>query len=187
MGLFRKKLTNEEKYKERKQKEKEKKEKFNRRQEELDDMYKNEKQKSDFKTLLSRLKFETYTKRLVALIIFVSLIDLQLSYVLAFLGKEQIAETLSTQICLTILGTAIVYLIRAYFDTKAEKDNELIRSGIIINKKSSSIIPDDVLKNKIQEVIDNSGLGEHINIRNSFSEDEEYETENPEDESEFCG
>ena len=144
--------------------------KYNKRQEKLDNMYKNEKQKSDYKSLMSRLKFETYTKRLVGVVVIVSLIDLQLSYVLAFLGKDQIAESLSTQICVTLLGTILVYVIRAYFDTKAEKDNEMIKSGVVVDKKSS-IIPDEIIKNKIQEVIGNSGIGEHINIEDNTTSD----------------
>ena len=39
----------------------------------------------------------TFSKKAVTLILAVSLIDLQLSYVLAFMGKEQIAETLHPQ------------------------------------------------------------------------------------------
>lgn len=70
-----------------------------------------------------KIAFETYTKSLVAIIIFVCLIDLQLTYVLAFVGKEQIAETLSVQICITILGVALVYMIRAFLDTYSEKKN----------------------------------------------------------------
>ena len=167
-------------YKHRKQKKKREMEKYNHRQEELDTKYKNEKQKSDFKSLLAKLKFETYTKRLVGIVVFVALLDLQLSYVLAFLGKDQIAETLSIQICVTLLGTILVYIIRAYFDTKAEKRDEMIKSGIIVDKKSP-IIPNEVIINKIQEVIANSGLGEHINMEDITSE---FETEDPND-SEF--
>ena len=36
----------------------------------------------------------TYTKRIMTLIVIISLIDLQLPFILAFFGKEQIAETL---------------------------------------------------------------------------------------------
>ena len=104
-----------------KEKHKKQIEKINEYQEELDRKYKEEKQKYTFKSLLSRLKSESYTKTIVAIVVFVALIDLQLSYVLAFLDKEQIAETLSVQVCITILGTVLVYIIREYFDAKAEK------------------------------------------------------------------
>ena len=168
------------KYEWRKRREEKNLEKFNHRQEELDAKYKTEKQKSDFKTLLSRLKFETYTKRLVGFIIFACLIDLQLSYILAFLGKDQIAESLSIQICVTILGTALVYMIRAYFDTKAEKRDEMIKEGYIEDTKKSSIVPNDVIRNKIQETVGNSGLSEHINTEDIMPH---LETENPDDQN----
>jgi uncharacterized membrane protein (DUF485 family) len=167
-------------YEKRKRKQEKELNEFNQRQEELDLKYKNEKQKSDFKSLLTRLKFETYTKRIVGLIVFICLVDLQLSYVLAFLGKEQIAEALSIQICVTILGTVVVYLIRAYFDTKAEKQDEMIKSGFMVSKKSN-IVSGDVIKNKIKEVINDSGVGEHINFNTTASE-----PENPDD-SDTCG
>ena len=162
-------------YKRRKRKQEKELEKFNQRQEELDNMYKKEKQKSDFKSLLSRLKFETYTKRLVGIIVLISLIDLQLSYVLAFLGKEQIAETLSIQICVTILGTVIVYLIRAYFDTKAEKHDEMVKSGLI-PYDGKSIVSTETIKNKIRDVVNSSGVSEHVNVDEIVPE-----PENPDD------
>jgi uncharacterized membrane protein (DUF485 family) len=130
-------------------------EKFNKKQEELDNKYKKQKQKYDFKSLLSKLKFETYMKRLVAIVTFVSLIDLQLSYILAFMGKDQIAESLSIRVCEVILGTVFVYALKAYFETKAEKHNELIKDGYITPK-------DSTINDKIREVIDSSGLSEHI-------------------------
>lgn len=170
------------KYNRRKRKQEKEQEEFSNRQEKLDNLYRKEKQKSDFKTLLSRLKFETYTKRLVGIVVFISLIDLQISYVLAFFGKDQIAESLSIQICITLLGTILVYIIRAYFDTKAEKRDEMIKSGLIVDK-NTNVISDEVLKNKIQEIINNSGLGEHINIEDVINTSE---TENPDD-SKHCG
>lgn len=63
----------------------------------------------------------TFTKKAVAIILVVSLIDLQLSYVLAFMGKEQIAETLSGTIAETIIGVMIGYFLKALFETFFEK------------------------------------------------------------------
>lgn len=178
MGLIKK--ISSFRYERRKRKEKRKLEKFNHRQEEYDNIIKNEKQKHEHKSILARLKFETYTKRLVGIIVFIGLFDLQLSYVLAFLGKEQIAETLSIQICVTILGTTLVYVIRAYFDTKAEKRDEMIKAGYISGDKSS-IISKDVIRNKVHEVVNDSGVGEHIN-----TDELVLEPENPDD-FDYCG
>ena len=151
MNIFKKK-SNKEHSEKKRQREKQL-EDYNTRQEEYDDIYKNEKQKRTFKSLLDRLKLETYTKRLVAIVVFIGLLDLQLSYVLAFLGREQIAESLSSQICVTLLGTILVYVIRAYFDTRAEKRDELLKSGIDPNK---------IGENDMKNIIKDSGLKDHI-------------------------
>lgn len=78
----------------------------------------------------------TFTKRAVCVILIISLIDLQLSYILAFLGKEQIAESLSSTIADTIIGVMLGYFLKALFETffeerekrlnkKLEKDQSL--------------------------------------------------------------
>lgn len=72
----------------------------------------------------------TFTKRAVAIILAVSLIDLQLSYVLAFMGKEQIAETLSSTIADTIIGVMLGYFIKALFETFFEKREERLNRTI---------------------------------------------------------
>ena len=101
------------------------------------------KKKNDKKKLKDQLKsirVDTFTKALVLFIIVIALIDLQLSYILAFFNKIQIAEELSKQVCTTILGVAFVYMIRAYFDSKAEHNNESVKRAIeqeIANKVSS--------------------------------------------------
>lgn len=66
----------------------------------------------------------TFTKRAVAVILVVSLIDLQLSYVLAFLGREEIAETLSSEIATTVIGVMLGYFAKALFETFFEKREE---------------------------------------------------------------
>lgn len=66
----------------------------------------------------------TFTKKAVAIILVVSLIDLQLSYILAFIGKEQIAETLSSTIADTIIGVMLGYFLKALFETFFEKREE---------------------------------------------------------------
>ena len=165
------------KYEKEKERKKKELEEYNKRQEEYDMKIKNEKQKYKFKSILGMLRFETYTKRLVAFVVATCIIDLQLSYILAFLDKPQIAESLSTQICITILGTVIIYAIRAYFDTKAEKRDEMIKEGLISGDNKSITVSDSVIKNKVEEILNNSGLSEHI-------DDESIDTEDPIDSSE---
>lgn len=69
-------------------------------------------------------KLTTFTKKAVFAILAVALIDLQLSYILAFLGKEQIAETLSSTIADTIIGVMLGYFLKALFETFFEKREE---------------------------------------------------------------
>lgn len=70
---------------------------------------------------------ETYTKRAVAIILAVSLIDLQLSYVLAFMGQVQIAESLSSTIASTVVVVMLGYFLKALFETFFEKREERLR------------------------------------------------------------
>lgn len=78
---------------------------------------------------------ETFTKKAVAGILIVSMLDLQLSYLLAFLGKEQIAESLSSTIATTIIGVMLGYFLKALFETFLEKREERLR------KESNLSIP----------------------------------------------
>lgn len=69
----------------------------------------------------------TYTKKAVTIILVVSLIDLQLSYLLAFLGKDQIAESLSSTIATTIIGVMVGYFVKSLFETFFEKREERLK------------------------------------------------------------
>lgn len=128
------KQAKEYEYRKRKRKEKEELEKFAEKQEELDFKLKKQRQKHSFKSILSRLRFESYTKTLVAIVVFVGLVDLQLSYILAFLGKDQIVENLSIQVCITILGTVLMYIVRAYFDSNKTGKETKDEDSSIVNK-----------------------------------------------------
>lgn len=75
-------------------------------------------------------KLTTFTKKAVFAILVVTLIDLQLSYILAFLGKEQIAETLSSTIADTIIGVMLGYFLKALFETFFEKREERLNREI---------------------------------------------------------
>ena len=69
--------------------------------------------------------FETFTKLWVSILLIIGIVDLQLSYLLAFLGYDQIAETLSVAVVTEILGVTVAYIVRAFFDTKDEKKQDL--------------------------------------------------------------
>lgn len=63
----------------------------------------------------------TFTKKAVVVILVVSLIDMQLSYLLAFMGREQIAESLSSTIATVVVGVMLGYFFKALFETFFEK------------------------------------------------------------------
>lgn len=69
----------------------------------------------------------TFSKKAVVVILVVSIVDLQLSYVLAFLGKEQIAESLSSTIAEVIVGVMLGYFLKALFETYLEKREERLK------------------------------------------------------------
>lgn len=72
----------------------------------------------------------TFTKKAVAVILIISLIDLQLSYTLAFMGKEQIAESLSSTIADTIIGVMLGYFLKALFETFFEEREKRLNKNI---------------------------------------------------------
>lgn len=127
---------------------------------------------------IKSIRVDTFTKALVAFITLVSLIDLQLSYILAFMDKMAIAEDLSKHICTTILGVAFVYMIRAYFDTKAEKNFEAKMVEDSIASKVSGVLSDAGINVDAVKGIFN-GNNEDIELNNnepeSVSIDEEAE------------
>lgn len=70
----------------------------------------------------------TFTKRALTAILFFSLLDLQLTYVLAFMGKEQIAESLSSGIATAIVPVMLGYFLKSLFETYFEKREERLNN-----------------------------------------------------------
>lgn len=62
-----------------------------------------------------------YTKKAMTGILVVALFDMQIPFILAFLGKEQIAEELGKVIALEIVGCFLVYCLKSFFETKEAK------------------------------------------------------------------
>lgn len=66
-------------------------------------------------------RYHTYTKKMMTRIINVALIDMQFPFLLALLGRDQIAETLGGLIVTEIIGVFLVYCAKSYFETKEEQ------------------------------------------------------------------
>lgn len=171
-------------------KQKYKQKQFEKRQEKYDNIIKEKTQKQKFKEQIKSIKVNTFTKALVAFITLVALIDLQLSYVLAFMDKIQIAEELSKQVCTTILGVAFVYMVRAYFDSKAEYGTEstkkLTESSTI--SKISNVLSDAGIYVDVERLLhpdeEPTVLPESENIDDDYSDNTEY---NEQDDSNISG
>ena len=70
-------------------------------------------------------KVRQYTKVRVDIILFTSLIDIQFCFLLAFLDKVQIAETLAIALVTEVVAVMACYMLKAFFETNSEKKNEI--------------------------------------------------------------
>lgn len=65
----------------------------------------------------------TFSKKMIACVLILSEIQIFLSYLLAFLGRETIAETLSIQIVITVLGVIIPYFVKSTIENISKYTN----------------------------------------------------------------
>jgi hypothetical protein len=91
--------------------------------------------KSSKKETFSKKWLKTFSKKAVFVILAISLIDLQLSYILAFLGREQIAEALSSEIATVIVGVMLGYFMKALFETFFEKREERLAGHFSVEEE----------------------------------------------------
>lgn len=91
--------------------------------------------KSSKKETFSKKWLKTFSKKAVFVILAISLIDLQLSYILAFLGREQIAEALSSEIATVIIGVMLGYFMKALFETFFEKREERLAGHFSVEEE----------------------------------------------------
>lgn len=61
---------------------------------------------------------------------YIAVIDLQLSYLLAFLGREQIAEELSRTIVIEIIGVMLGYFWKSYIETRESEKVRLLEDEV---------------------------------------------------------
>ena len=72
----------------------------------------------------------TYTKNMMNRIITVALVDIQFPFVLALLGRDQIAETMGGLIVTEIVGVFLVYCAKSFFETKESEKIRLLEMQI---------------------------------------------------------
>lgn len=100
-------------------------------------------------------KFAQYTKRFVTLITLCAVIWISWSYVLATMqflqtGMTQMLESLSSNVCSVIIGTALGYMVKSFVETYCEKKNEFntMRYTDAVNMlrdPSMDVTPDEIV------------------------------------------
>ena len=71
-----------------------------------------------------KLKYQkkrTYTKDKMDLILNVALIDMQFPFILALMGRDNIAETMGGLIVTEIIAVFLVYCAKSFFETNAQE------------------------------------------------------------------
>lgn len=82
---------------------------------------------------------KTFTKVWVNRLLWFGVIWITWSYVLATLGKTDIAEALSQTVAEVIIATTLGYLCKAFFETYSQKKNELKEKEFSMKNESETI------------------------------------------------
>lgn len=69
-------------------------------------------------------RYVTFTKRFFKIILINANIWVYLSFILAFMGKQEIAESISVQAIITIIGVFASYCIKSAYEKKIGKEKE---------------------------------------------------------------
>lgn len=80
----------------------------------------------------------TFTKLAVKWILICSMIAMFLSYILAFMGRDQIAESLSIEVVKIVVGTVLIYCLKSYFETKEEEIIKFRREKLGLNNEDNN-------------------------------------------------
>lgn len=81
---------------------------------------------------------QTFSKRMVAIIIGFGILDIQLAYVLALLDK-QVPETLTVAIVTEIVGVALGYFIKSFRETREEENMKFKRDRDNLSESEEEI------------------------------------------------
>jgi hypothetical protein len=74
---------------------------------------------------------QTFTKIWVNRLLWFGVTWITCSYILAFIGKESIAEALSQTVAEVIIATILGYLCKAFFENFSQKRNEIYEKKFV--------------------------------------------------------
>ena len=88
-----------------------------------------------------------YSKIIITVILIAGILFIQESYVLAYLGRTEIAEELSKYVTKVIIGTILGYFLKSYAETNSEKKSELaekeFNAKYSINEVEDSVVEEE--------------------------------------------
>ena len=70
-------------------------------------------------------------------IVAAALIDMQFPFVLALLGRDQIAETMGGLIVTEIIGVFLVYCLKSFFETRESEKNRILEKQMELESSES--------------------------------------------------
>ena len=82
-----------------------------------------EQQRQEYLNRMYDIKRTTYTKKMVTWILAICIIDVQAVFVMAIFDKGTHLEGIVNNLTNTIIAVSFIYMIRAYYDSKAEHKN----------------------------------------------------------------
>lgn len=86
---------------------------------------------------------DEFSKKLVWLFAINSVVWVYLSYLLAFLGKEQIAENLSEKIVIQIIGVTLIYCVKSLFENLSKHNSWPDKPDSINNINDINVFDDN--------------------------------------------
>lgn len=109
---------------------------------------------NQLKTLLT-----TYSKIILTFVIFCSEIQIFCSYVLAYLGREAIAESLSEQVVIVIIGGLIPYFAKSLIENLSKNTTMFGQNLSYENSTSVDFYDENLLEN--QDILKNENCHEN--------------------------
>lgn len=100
--------------------------------------------KKFFRCKKKKKTFRQYTKTLITTIAIIAVIWISISYIMGIYALLMYATTdllsdLSQQVCITLLGSILGYLLKAFAETYSEKKNELDREKMNMSEDSNAV------------------------------------------------
>lgn len=88
---------------------------------------------------------QSFSKKWIARLFWCVIIWITLSYVLAFIGKDNIAENLSSQVVLIGLGAMFTYFPKSFLETREQERNRIKEKQIDFEQEiAEEVITDEI-------------------------------------------